>query len=85
MLSESQERMSWCSSEKEAEAEAIFRNWASIFAIVGNTTPSKRFIVKHAGDVMADLPIKELGRRGAALRSSPTPNAEEVFDQRHRA
>src|SRR6185503_3951228 len=31
------------------------------FAIVGETTPTKRFIVKHGGDVMADLPIKELG------------------------
>ena len=25
------------------------------------TTPTKRFIVRHGGDVMADLPIKELG------------------------
>lgn len=47
--------------EKEAEAEAIFKKWGLDFAIVGHTTPSKRFIVKHAGDVMADLPIKELG------------------------
>jgi phosphoribosylformylglycinamidine synthase II len=31
------------------------------FAVVGTTTPSKRFVVKHGGDVMADLPIKELG------------------------
>ena len=29
--------------------------------MVGYTTPSKRFVVKHGGDVMADLPIKELG------------------------
>src|SRR6187397_3071175 len=62
MLSESQERMLMVlKPEKEAEAEAIFRKWGLDFAIVGHTTPSKRFIVKHAGDVMADLPIKELG------------------------
>ena len=47
--------------DMEAEAEAIFVKWGLDFAIVGYTTPSKRFIVKHRGDVMADLPIKELG------------------------
>jgi phosphoribosylformylglycinamidine synthase len=47
--------------EKEAEAEAIFRKWGLDFAVVGETTPSKRFIVRHRGQVMADLPIKELG------------------------
>jgi phosphoribosylformylglycinamidine synthase subunit PurL len=47
--------------EKEKEAEAIFRKWGLDFAVVGYTTPTKRFVVKHGGDVMADLPIKELG------------------------
>ena len=62
MLSESQERMLMVlKPEKEKEAEAIFRKWGLDFAIVGYTTPTKRFIVKHGGDVMADLPIKELG------------------------
>jgi phosphoribosylformylglycinamidine synthase II len=62
MLSESQERMLMVlKPEKEQEAEAIFRKWGLDFAIVGRTTPSKRFVVKHADSVMADLPIKELG------------------------
>jgi phosphoribosylformylglycinamidine synthase subunit PurL len=62
MLSESQERMLMVlKPEKEREAEAIFRKWGLDFAVVGETTPTKRFIVKHGGDVMADLPIKELG------------------------
>ncbi len=62
MLSESQERMLMVlKPEKEQEAEAIFRKWGLDFAIVGRTTPTKRFIVRHAGKVMADLPIKELG------------------------
>ena len=47
--------------EKEKEAEAIFRKWGLDFAIVGKTTPTKRFIVKHNGATVADLPIKELG------------------------
>ncbi len=62
MLSESQERMLMVlKPEKEAEAEAIFRKWGLDFAVVGVTTPTKRFIVKHRGAVMVDLPIKELG------------------------
>jgi phosphoribosylformylglycinamidine synthase subunit PurL len=62
MLSESQERMLMVlKPEKEKEAEDIFRKWGLDFAIVGETTPTMRFIVKHGGDVMADLPIKELG------------------------
>jgi phosphoribosylformylglycinamidine synthase len=62
MLSESQERMLMVlKPEKEAEAEAIFRKWGLDFAVVGTTTPTRRFIVKHGGAVMADLPIKELG------------------------
>jgi phosphoribosylformylglycinamidine synthase subunit PurL len=62
MLSESQERMLMVlKPEKEQEAAAIFRKWGLDFAIVGRTTPGKRFIVRHAGKVMADLPIKELG------------------------
>jgi phosphoribosylformylglycinamidine synthase len=62
MLSESQERMLMVlKPEKEAEAEAIFKKWGLDFAIVGQTTPSKRFIVKHGGSIMADLPIKKLG------------------------
>jgi phosphoribosylformylglycinamidine synthase len=62
MLSESQERMLMVlKPEKEKQAEAIFKKWGLDFAVVGTTTPSKRFVVKHGGDVMADLPIKELG------------------------
>jgi phosphoribosylformylglycinamidine synthase subunit PurL len=62
MLSESQERMLMVlKPEKEKEAEAIFRKWGLDFAVVGATTAAKRFIVRHGGAVMADLPIKELG------------------------
>src|SRR6266705_2070271 len=62
MLSESQERMLMVlKPEKEQEAEAIFRKWGLDFAVVGKTTPTKRFIVQHGGKTMVDLPIKELG------------------------
>jgi phosphoribosylformylglycinamidine synthase II len=62
MLSESQERMLMVlKPDKEKEAEAIFRKWGLDFAVVGETTPIKRFVVRHGGAVVADLPIKELG------------------------
>jgi phosphoribosylformylglycinamidine synthase len=62
MLSESQERMLMVlRPEKENEAEAIFKKWGLDFAIVGHTTDTLRFVIKHKGEVKADLPIKELG------------------------
>jgi phosphoribosylformylglycinamidine synthase len=62
MLSESQERMLMVlKPEKEKEAEDIFRKWGLDFAIVGETTPTKRFVIRHHGETLADLPIKELG------------------------
>ena len=61
MLSESQERMLMVlKPDKEAEAEAIFRKWELDFAVVGHTTQDLRFVVRFHGQVMADLPIKEL-------------------------
>lgn len=62
MLSESQERMLMVIKPgHEDPAEAIFKKWGLDFAVVGKTTDSLRFVVKHQGETMADLPIKELG------------------------
>src|SRR5919199_301945 len=62
MLSESQERMLMVLKPgMEKDAEAIFTKWGLDFAVIGRTTKKLRFVVKHHGKVMADLPIKELG------------------------
>jgi phosphoribosylformylglycinamidine synthase subunit PurL len=62
MLSESQERMLMVlRPEMERQAEAIFVKWGLDFAIIGKTTNTLRFIIKHQGEVKADLPIKEMG------------------------
>jgi phosphoribosylformylglycinamidine synthase len=45
----------------EQEAEAIFVKWGLDFAVIGHTTDTLRFVVKHHGETVADLPIKELG------------------------
>ncbi len=74
LLSESQERMLMVlDPAKENEAEAIFRKWGLDFAVVGKTTDTLRFVVKHQGAVKADLPIKELG------------DAAPLYDRPHRA
>ena len=62
MLSESQERMLMVlDPDREEEAEAIFRKWGLDLAVIGKTTDTLRFVIRHGGEVKADLPIKELG------------------------
>src|ERR1700727_1837285 len=77
MLSESQERMLMVlRPEKEKEAEAIFRKWGLDFAVIAETTPTKRFIVRHRGDVMVELPIKELGDQAPEYKRPFTESAK---------
>jgi len=61
MLSESQERMlAVLKPGREAQAEAIFKKWELDFAVIGITTDTKRLVVKHKGEVVADMPITAL-------------------------
>ncbi|HEY8697123.1 MAG TPA: phosphoribosylformylglycinamidine synthase subunit PurL [Rhizomicrobium sp.] len=61
MLSESQERMlAVLKPGREAEAERIFRKWELDFAVIGITTDTHRLVVKHKGEVVADLPVTAL-------------------------
>ena len=61
MLSESQERMLMVlRPEKEAVAKAVFDKWDLDFAIVGHTIEEDRFLIRHFGEVKADLPLKAL-------------------------
>jgi phosphoribosylformylglycinamidine synthase len=86
MLSESQERMLMVlHPEKAAAAEAIFRKWGLEFAVIGETTDTKRFVVKLRGEVKADLPIRQLGdeaplydRPWTPTQRAPILAAEEI-------
>jgi phosphoribosylformylglycinamidine synthase len=61
MLSESQERMLMVlNPAQEAEAKAIFDKWDLDFAIVGHTIAEDRFLIRHGGEIKADLPLKAL-------------------------
>ena len=76
LLSESQERMLMVlKPEKRAEAEAIFRKWGLDFAVIGETTDTRRFVIRHGGQVKADLPIKELGDEAPLYDRPWTPTA----------
>ena len=82
LLSESQERMLMVlDPDKEAEAEAVFRKWGLDFAVVGKTTDSLRFVVRHRGVAEVDLPIKELGDQ-APLYDRPhiAPTRQPILD-----
>jgi len=61
MLSESQERMLMVLKPgSEAEAEAIFKKWELDFSIIGKLTDNGHMVLRHKGEVVADLPIDPL-------------------------
>ncbi|MHA1597966.1 MAG: phosphoribosylformylglycinamidine synthase subunit PurL, partial [Alphaproteobacteria bacterium] len=61
MLSESQERMLMVLKPgREDEARAIFEKWELDFAIVGILTDTKHMVLRHKGEIVADLPIDPL-------------------------
>ena len=61
LLSESQERMlAVLKPGREAEAEKIFRKWELDFAVIGVTTNTHRFVARHKGQVVADIPVTAL-------------------------
>jgi phosphoribosylformylglycinamidine synthase len=61
LLSESQERMlAVLKPGREAEAMRIFRKWELDFAVIGVTTDTGRLVIKHKGQVQADMPITAL-------------------------
>jgi phosphoribosylformylglycinamidine synthase subunit PurL len=75
MLSESQERMlAVLKPGREEEAEAIFTKWELDFAVIGITTDTKRLVVKHKGEIVADMPVTSL--------SDEAPLYERPFERR---
>jgi phosphoribosylformylglycinamidine synthase len=75
MLSESQERMlAVLKPGREKQAEAIFKKWELDFAVIGVTTLTDRLVVRHKGQVVADLPVGSL--------SNAAPLYERPFERR---
>ena len=61
MLSESQERMLMVLKPgREEEARAIFKKWELDFAIIGKLTDTNHMVLRHQGEIVANLPIDPL-------------------------
>ncbi len=72
MLSESQERMLMILKPgREAEAQAIFHKWELDFAVIGHLTDTGRIVIRHKGEIEADIPLAPLESE-APLYQRPT-------------
>ncbi len=61
MLSESQERMLMVLEPgREDEARKIFEKWELDFAVVGALTDTGHMVLRHGGEIVAELPIDPL-------------------------
>jgi phosphoribosylformylglycinamidine synthase len=88
MLSESQERMLMILKPgREAEAEAIFRKWELDFAVIGHLTDTGRIVIRHKGEIEADIPLAPLESEAPLYRrptaetpQQPVLNAADIAD-----
>ena len=72
MLSESQERMlAILKPGREPEAEPIFRKWGLDVAVIGDTTDTGHLVLKHNGEVVADVPLAPLFRPRRRSTTAP--------------
>jgi phosphoribosylformylglycinamidine synthase len=61
MLSESQERMlAILKPGREPDGRAIFEKWGLDAAVIGKTTETGHLVLKHHGEVVADVPLAPL-------------------------
>ena len=87
MLSESQERMlAVLKPGREKQAEEIFKKWELDFAVIGVTTLTDRLVVRHRGQVVADLPVGALSNAAPlyerAFERRSAPSSAPVYDPR---
>jgi len=78
MLSESQERMLMVLKPgREDEARRVFEKWELSMAVIGAVTDTGRLVVRHRGEVKADLAVDPLVERAPSYDRpwSPTPPA----------
>jgi phosphoribosylformylglycinamidine synthase II len=72
MLSESQERMLMVlRPDRQEVARAIFEKWELDFAVIGHLTDTGRIVIRHQGQVEADIPLDPLAEQ-APLYHRPT-------------
>nr|WP_301272365.1 phosphoribosylformylglycinamidine synthase subunit PurL [Acetobacter cerevisiae] len=85
MLSESQERMLMVLKPDRTEvARKIFEKWELDFAIIGHLTETGHIVVKHKGQVEADIPLDPLADQAPIYdRPATTPVVPEPLGAVH--
>ncbi len=76
MLSESQERMLMVlRPDRQDAARVIFEKWELDFAVIGHLTDTGRIVVKHHGEIEADIPLDPLAEEAPLYHrpTAPTP------------
>ncbi len=77
MLSESQERMLMVLKPgSETAAQAVFAKWGLDFAVVGQTTDTGRLLVRHNGQIEADIPVAMLAESAPLYERAWTPSTK---------
>ena len=83
MLSESQERMLMVlRPDRQDVARAIFEKWELDFAVIGHLTDTGRIVVKHHGEIEADIPLDPLAEEAPLYHrpTAPTPAHSPLGD-----
>jgi phosphoribosylformylglycinamidine synthase len=71
MLSESQERMLIIVHQgREEEVKRIFEKWDLPWAEIGLVTDTGRMVVKHHGNVVADIPASKLANEAPSINAT---------------
>ncbi|MGG6428430.1 phosphoribosylformylglycinamidine synthase subunit PurL [Acetobacter ghanensis] len=85
MLSESQERMLMVLRPDRTElARKIFEKWELDFAIIGHLTETGHIVIKHKGQVEADIPLEPLADEAPVYdRPSIAPTKPAELDGVH--
>lgn len=67
----------------EAAAETVFEKWGLDFAVIGKTTDTGQLIVKHKGQVEADIPVATLADSAPLYQRPhvPTPAKRALLPQ----
>lgn len=79
MLSESQERMLLVAHKgREREVIDIFRKWDLDAVVIGRVTDTKRLVVHHRGEVVADLPVSALTDEAPRYERPMKPPVKQV-------
>ncbi|MFT9066585.1 MAG: phosphoribosylformylglycinamidine synthase subunit PurL [Acetobacter syzygii] len=85
MLSESQERMLMVLRPDRTElARKIFEKWELDFAIIGHLTETGHIVIKHKGQLEADIPLEPLADEAPVYdRPSITPTKPAALGSVH--